>query len=132
MFEEQVGKVITCRNGANVNTIYKWQITRSAPSLPKGWTWKPALSPSKALFYKYLNWRDKNKWPIMWPEYVRIFNEDALCAEFQEGLDQAVNVLLHGNDLAISCFCQIETQCHRSLVKPMIEERLSSVLRRID
>lgn len=102
----------------------QWLIVRSANNISEWMTYVPALSPSKELFFKYLDLKKKGQWGRETFEeiYVPIFLKD-----IKSNMDNSKNVLNQvykmdksGMDITIACFCQFESLCHRSIIAGLL------------
>ena len=93
-------------------------IVRSLRSKINGTLHVPTLSPSKDLFYSYLNWKKAGQWSKakFELEYVpRFINE----MKHNPNAIVILNSLCersHNEDIALYCFCDDESLCHRSIV----------------
>lgn len=122
--------MIILSNMSNPNLGYSgcadeiWAIVRSDKRIPSYMIHMPELAPSWELFKKYLTWRDTGHWnretfeQKYVPQYLRELRYsndaiDALC--HLKGLDQSDKVI------CLTCFCQDETMCHRSILAGVLQ-----------
>jgi len=95
-----------------------WLIVRSLKQCPTGAIHVPLLSPSRGLFYKYLDAKKAGQYDQNWfqENYVtRFLREITSNMESRKLLDR----LYHESkdrDFLLACFCADETTCHRSIV----------------
>ena len=91
----------------------------------------PDLSPSKDLFYKYLNHEKNGTWnkEVFENEYKPVFlkelahNFDAMdCLRILKQFDK------EGKKIALLCFCQDENLCHRKIVGEILRENGCNVI----
>jgi uncharacterized protein YeaO (DUF488 family) len=86
--------------------------------------WCPDLGPSRGL---HADFYGKNGPPISWDEYRRRYLEEMTAqTEFIDGLAE---LLADGKTITLLCSsaCEDATHCHRTLLKELIERRLTSV-----
>lgn len=82
------------------------------------------LSPSKDLFFKYLNWSKAGQWnqqvfdTLYVPEFLQGIKEN------REGSRDALNSLFlrskHGETIVIGCVCVKESLCHRCVLAGLL------------
>lgn len=80
---------------------------------------KPNLSPSKELFYAYLNWKKQGTWNASCFEqkYAPQFIQEAQTNPyFVKDMVELKNLDIVRKKIALVCFCGDETLCHRSIV----------------
>lgn len=113
-------------------------IVRSIASLEKSKssilthaTHVPELSPSRELFYRYLDWSksgcwDQNKFDNEYkPTFLNELNNDPNAAAWLEKLaadDRA------GKKIALLCFCPNENLCHRIIIGDILKEKGCNVV----
>lgn len=99
-----------------------WLIVRSLKSLPAGAVHRPELSPSRSLFFKYLDVKKIGQFNEPWFQqvYVPTFLKE-LIQDRQNFLllDQLYRDSFTKNIL-LACFCTDETLCHRSIVAGLL------------
>lgn len=95
-----------------------WAIVRNFKN-PSSWMIHvPELSPSKNLFFKYLNLKNNGLWnkqtfeSIYVPQFLTEMNTDIAQTKFKELIDKSNN----GKNIALVCFCTDASLCHRTLV----------------
>lgn len=99
-----------------------WAIVRSLKAKPQGVKQVPELSPSWALFKRYLLLRDNNNWndesfmEIYVPQFLREMKDPAAQAKLEELIEKGKN-----RKMAILCFCDNEATCHRSIIAGMLQ-----------
>lgn len=101
-----------------------WAIVRSLKNPIKGVKQVADLSPTKQLFYSYLNWKKAGIWnnDTFATKYVPAFinglkanpNAKALLAEL-------VDKAQAGKNICLLCFCPDETLCHRSIIAGLLQ-----------
>lgn len=91
----------------------------------------PDLSPSKTLFYRYLDWKKAGEWnqEKFDNDYRPFFtNEIVNNPAAQAWLDKIEIESKAGRKIALLCFCDDETTCHRHIVGEMLKNRGCSVV----
>lgn len=79
----------------------------------------PALSPSKNLFFRYLQWQKDKFWgkQCFETKYAPQFIAEAKQSpDFVSAMTTLKNLDSMGKSIALVCFCKDETLCHRSIV----------------
>lgn len=128
----------------NVNNMYapeiahiknKLFIVRSCknPSYYKsrGWTIAPELSPSPALFIRYLAFKKALNWNmntfnnIYVPEFKKQMKIDLAMIK---GLNDVLGILSMGYDVAFMCYCD-GIKCHRFILGDAYAERGYEVIK---
>lgn len=100
-----------------------WAIVRSLKIKPYGVKQVPELSPSWALFKKYLSLRDNNNWndksfmEFYVPQFLREMKSPVAQEKFKELIEKGKN-----SKIAILCFCDDEATCHRSIIAAMLQK----------
>jgi uncharacterized protein YeaO (DUF488 family) len=80
--------------------------------------WFPNLSPSADLVREALSAADGRAWAA----FVRKFRSEMSTADRSRELD-LLAALSHHTNLALGCYCQDESRCHRSVLREMLAER---------
>lgn len=113
--------MIKIDNIRNINSNQGFEhliIVRSLKKKILGTTHMPNLSPSPELFHQYLNWKKNGQWN----ETKFIFE---YAPRFIYELKHNTNAMLllssiayrsHNENIALYCFCEDESLCHRSIV----------------
>ena len=78
--------------------------------------WFPNLAPSEALL-KETPPHDEKSWKI----FKRRFLAEMKSPEARRDLD-LLAMLSHQTDFAIGCYCKDEPQCHRSILRGLLEK----------
>ena len=100
-----------------------WAIVRSLKTKPYGVKQVPELSPSWNLFKKYLSLRDSGNWnnesfmEIYVPQFLHEMKDPAAQAKIAELIEKGKN-----GKIAILCFCDNETMCHRSIIAGILQK----------
>lgn len=79
----------------------------------------PDLSPTKELFYAYLNWKKQGCWnkSCFEQNYVPQFlRESQANPYFIQNMVELQELDKAGKKIALVCFCGDEETCHRSIV----------------
>jgi uncharacterized protein YeaO (DUF488 family) len=80
--------------------------------------WVPELAPSAGLF----SWvRSRPLTDARWRTYARRYRAEMRRPEAQRLL-ALLAALSARTDLAVGCYCEDETRCHRSLLKDLLLE----------
>lgn len=80
--------------------------------------WFPNLAPSQALLKEAFPIADDSTW--------RVFRRRFLTEMREPGARHALDLLAalsHGTDLAVGCYCEDASRCHRSLLAELLRER---------
>jgi uncharacterized protein YeaO (DUF488 family) len=80
--------------------------------------WFPNLSPSEALLKKGLTADDDKSWRA----FKRVFQAEMKAPQPSRDLD-LLAALSHHTNLAIGCYCEDETRCHRSILRELLVQR---------
>ena len=111
-------------NIRQISNIYdeNWLIVRSAKSVPKFSKQVIELSPSKELFYKYLNASKAGLYNDQWfmdnyvPKFLKEIKENKKALALLDELYNKSKTL----NIMLSCFCPDETLCHRSIIAGLL------------
>lgn len=81
------------------------------------------LSPSKELFWRYLDLSKHGLWnqSSFQQIYVPTFLREMLEPEPRAELAQLFELDQQGETIALCCFCKDETLCHRSIVAGLLQ-----------
>ena len=79
--------------------------------------WFPNLSPSEALLKEYFPIKDE-KW---WRAFKRKFLAEMKSPGAKRDLD-LLAALSHQTNFAIGCYCEIESRCHRSILRELLKK----------
>jgi uncharacterized protein YeaO (DUF488 family) len=80
--------------------------------------WFPTLSPTEPLLKKTFPVRDETSWR----KFRRAFIAEMNAPDAARALD-LLAALSHHTDLAIGCYCEEESHCHRSILRELLLER---------
>jgi uncharacterized protein YeaO (DUF488 family) len=80
--------------------------------------WFPNLSPSEALLKKALTADDEKSWRA----FKRRFEAEMKTPQAMRDLD-LLAALSHHSNLAIGCYCEDESRCHRSILRDLLVKR---------
>ena len=80
--------------------------------------WFPTLSPSEALLKVGLQTTDDASWKA----FRRKFMAEMKLPEARHALD-LLAALSHRTNVAIGCYCEDESRCHRSVLRELLEQR---------
>jgi uncharacterized protein YeaO (DUF488 family) len=97
---------------------------RALPKADETWdAWQSNLGPSRAL---HADFYGKHGPPIQWPEYRRRYLEEMQAQT--ERIDELARMVAEGKTITLLCSsaCTDATHCHRTLLKELIEKRLSA------
>lgn len=103
----------------------QWLIMRSVKNKSDWLIHVPALSPSKELFFKYLNLKKKGQWnedtfqKIYVPEFL--YGIKANMDGSRDLLNRVYKMDKNGESVAMGCVCTIEEMCHRSIVAGLLQ-----------
>ena len=119
--------MITITDIRNVNhAAYDevWAVVRSLKN-PGKMKHVPELSPSWALFKKYLQLRDMGEWnaDTFRSIYVPTFLKEMKGLEAQRKLSELAGLDRQGKRICLACFCHDEALCHRSIIAGILQYR---------
>ena len=80
--------------------------------------WLPALSPSESTRTSFM----RSTAPGRWTAFVRRYRSEMKRPEASQLLD-ALAELSHTTNFSVGCYCEDETQCHRSILREILAER---------
>lgn len=80
--------------------------------------WFPNLSPSEALLKSVSPPLDERSWRAFSRKFIAEMKQPAA----RRDLD-LLAALSHQADLAIGCYCEDESRCHRSILRALLEDR---------
>ena len=84
--------------------------------------WFPNLSPSEELLKQGLSAKDEQSWRV----FKRKFLAEMKAAGPAKDLD-VLAALSHDSNFSIGCYCQVESRCHRSILRELLEKRGASL-----
>jgi uncharacterized protein YeaO (DUF488 family) len=84
--------------------------------------WLPVVAPSPALIALLKN----SPHDAGWKRFARGYRAEMKRPEAAHVLD-LLAALSHRTNLAVGCYCEDETHCHRSILKQLLVERGASV-----
>ena len=80
--------------------------------------WLPELAPSAAV----VSWALAEPWtPTRWRRYERIYRKE-MAAPSARHLIEMLAVLSATTDLAVGCYCEDASHCHRSLLAQLLRD----------
>ncbi len=106
-------------------------LERAKSSLLQTATHVPDLSPSKNLFYQYLNWTKDGSWGqatfdnIYRPTFIRELENNPNARLW---LDKIKADDAAGKKIALLCFCADENLCHRIIVGEILRNEGCTVV----
>lgn len=115
--------IITNIKNANKEFDENWAIVRSMKNKSSWIAQVAELSPTKDLFYKYLQLRDAGNWNrdafnnIYVPQFIKELKENAVA---KNKLNYLYKQDKTGKTISLSCFCPDETLCHRSIIAGLL------------
>ncbi|MFH0131428.1 DUF488 domain-containing protein [Variovorax sp. VaC1] len=80
--------------------------------------WYPNLAPS----VETMKQAQEAETPAQWNAFVRKFKAEMAEADASRSLD-LLAALSHGTSLAVGCYCEDESHCHRSVLRALLAER---------
>jgi uncharacterized protein YeaO (DUF488 family) len=84
--------------------------------------WFPTVAPSQELVKMALAAKSEREWRA----FVRKYRAEMAKHDPARALD-LLAALSHGTDLAIGCYCEIESRCHRSVLRALLTERGAAI-----
>ena len=85
--------------------------------------WFPNLSPSPELVKEALKAADGRAWAA----FSRKFRREMSAPDRSRELD-LLAALSHRTNMALGCYCQDESRCHRSVLRDLLLERHAEVV----
>lgn len=80
--------------------------------------WYPNLAPSA----ETMKLGQEAETPAQWNAFMRKYKAEMAEADASRSLD-LLAVLSHSTALAVGCYCEDESRCHRSLLRGLLAER---------
>ena len=89
------------------------------------------LAPSKELFNWYINLKKSNSLYEGWfKDYRKVYlNQMKNNNKSLNALKTIKRMLEEGNDVAVYCFCEDVSKCHRSIIGDLFEKKGFEVIR---
>lgn len=106
-------------------------LTKTKSSILNCSTHVPDLSPSKQLFFQYLNWKRTNEWNHkVFDNYYKPAFLDELRnnANAKNWLTRIKTESDAGEKIALLCFCEDETLCHRFIIGKILRDNGCEVI----
>jgi uncharacterized protein YeaO (DUF488 family) len=85
--------------------------------------WFPNLSPSLELVQEALHANDDGAWAA----FRRKFRREMSAPDRRRELD-LLAALSHHTNLSLGCYCEVESRCHRSVLRELLTERGAEVV----
>lgn len=85
--------------------------------------WFPNLSPSAELVQEALGATDERAWAA----FGRKFRHEMSAPDRSRELD-VLAALSHHTNLSLGCYCELESRCHRSILRELLTERGAEVI----
>lgn len=79
--------------------------------------WLPELSPSQELVTRALTAQTDREWTA----FVRAYRKEMARPQARH-LVEALAALSHQTNLAVGCYCEDESRCHRSVLRELLTE----------
>ncbi|WP_213953803.1 MULTISPECIES: DUF488 domain-containing protein [unclassified Variovorax] len=80
--------------------------------------WYPNLAPSA----ETMKLGQEAQTPAQWTAFTRAYKREMAEADASRSLD-LLAALSHQTALAVGCYCEDESRCHRSLLRGLLQER---------
>lgn len=80
--------------------------------------WFPTLAPSA----ETMKLGQEARTPQAWAAFLRKYRAEMKQPEAAHALD-LLATLSHRSNLAVGCYCEVETHCHRSILRELLAER---------
>jgi uncharacterized protein YeaO (DUF488 family) len=84
--------------------------------------WYPNLAPSA----ETMKLGQDAQTPAQWTAFTRAYKREMAEADASRSLD-LLAALSHQAALAVGCYCEDESRCHRSLLRGLLQERGASL-----
>lgn len=90
----------------------------------------PDLSPSRALFYNYLDWQKTGCWntDTFTNEYKPVFEEEIKNNPNASIWLDRITEESKNSKIALLCFCADENLCHRIIIADMLKQRNCEII----
>ncbi len=85
--------------------------------------WLPNLSPSQRLMQEGKSSQDEASWSV----FKKKFRSEMNGPDASKILD-LLAALSHQTDVALGCYCEDESRCHRSVLRELLMERGASLV----
>jgi uncharacterized protein YeaO (DUF488 family) len=85
--------------------------------------WFPNLAPSAELVAEALAATDEREWKAFTRKFRKEMNEHDRSRELD-----VLAALSHQTNLAVGCYCEEESRCHRSVLRELLKERGAEVV----
>ena len=85
--------------------------------------WFPNLSPSAELVQEALRASDERAWAAFRRKFRREMSEPCRSRELD-----LLAALSHHTNLSLGCYCELESRCHRSVLRELLNERGADVV----
>jgi uncharacterized protein YeaO (DUF488 family) len=85
--------------------------------------WYPNLAPSA----ETMKLGQEAKTPAQWTAFTRAYKREMAEADASRSLD-LLAALSHQSALAVGCYCEDESRCHRSLLRGLLQERGADIV----
>lgn len=86
--------------------------------------WFPNLSPSEPLLKEYSRSKDEKAWKTLRRKFLAELKSPVARHELE-----LLATLSHHTNLAIGCYCEDETRCHRSILRERLEALGAEIVR---
>lgn len=84
--------------------------------------WFPNLSPTPELVFEARHTENEKEWN----KFKRAFKAEMKEPDAARTLD-LLAALSHQTNLAIGCYCEEESRCHRAVLRELLEERGAAI-----
>lgn len=100
-----------------------WGVVRSMKQKSAWCTQVPELSPSKSLFFWYLDQKKAGKWNLdaFKSYYVPTFMQEMQNPEAKAKFRELIEKHNAGKRICLFCYCTEEYLCHRSILAAMLQ-----------
>jgi uncharacterized protein YeaO (DUF488 family) len=87
--------------------------------------WLPELAPSATLFA----WIRSKEWtPARWQQFARRYSKE-MSAPAPRHIIETLAALSHHSNFSVGCYCDVERNCHRSLLRELLLRAGASISR---
>jgi uncharacterized protein YeaO (DUF488 family) len=85
-------------------------------------TWLPELAPSQELVAQAMAAETEKEWQA----FIRSYRKEMATPQARHLLELLAS-LSHRTDLAVGCYCEDESRCHRSVLRQLLAEHGADV-----
>ncbi len=114
----KIGRILDASTDYDEN----WMVVRALKTVPPHAIHEPRLSPSRQLFYRYLDAKSEGRFNAEWFQqvYVRAFLRELFSDRANMELMDRLYRDSFTKNILLACFCADEALCHRSILAGLL------------